>query len=66
MNLGQVKLTTVQIHVGQYDRNEISNRNEFSMQVVNSRSEFCAVSSESYLVHMCVANIIEKTNTKTN
>ena len=47
MNLGQVKLTTVQIHVGQYDRNEISNRNEFSMQVVNSRSEFCAVSSES-------------------
>ena len=35
------------------------------MQVVNSRSEICAVSSESYLVHMCIANFIEKTNTKT-
>ena len=36
------------------------------MQVVNSRSEICAVSSESYLVHMCIANFIEKTNTKTD
>ena len=39
MTSGEVKLISVQFHFCQFDRSEISNRSEISMQTVNARSE---------------------------
>ena len=39
MSSEEVKLTSLQISLGKFDRNEISNRSEFCMQAVNAHSE---------------------------